>query len=122
MKPALAYVRGHLSPGDRLYVYSASLPAFDYYGPRTGLPPDTALRGGWVGENAGASRDVERLRDGHGRVWILFTHSIRPDGSDDEARFLGLMDAGGRRLDAFRATGAAVYLYDVSGTATAGSS
>jgi hypothetical protein len=122
MKPALAYVRGHLSPGDRLYVYSASLPAFDYYGPRSGLPPDTTLRGGWVGENAGARRDVERLRDGHGRVWILFTHSIRPDGADDEARFLGLMDAGGRRLDAFRATGAAVYLYDVSGTATAGSS
>ena len=121
MKPALAYVRGHLSPGDRLYVYSAALPAFDYYGPRSGLPPNRIFRGEWVGETAGARRDVESLRGG-GRVWILFTHPIRPDGADDEARFLGFLDAAGRRLDAFRATGAAVYLYDVSRTATAGPS
>jgi len=121
MKPALAYVRGHAASGDRLYVYSAALPAFDYYGPRSGLPRERILRGAWVGENAGARRDVEKLRGG-GRVWILFTHPIRPDGTDDEVRFVGLLDAAGRRLDTFRATGAAVYLYDVSGTAPAGSS
>ena len=120
MKPALAYVRSHAAPGDRLYVYSAALPAFGYYEPRSGFPVDRTIPGAWVGETAGAKRDVERIRGG--RVWVLFTHPIRPDGADDEARFLGLLDAAGRRLDAFFATGASVYLYDVSGTATAGSS
>jgi hypothetical protein len=121
MKSALAYVRGHAAPGDRLYVYSAALPAFDYYGPRSGLSEDRTMRGEWVGETAGAKRDVARLGARGGRVWILFTHPIRPDGADDEARFLGILDAAGRRLGAFRATGAAVYLYDVSGTPAAGS-
>ncbi|HEY7114239.1 MAG TPA: hypothetical protein VIA45_15015 [Thermoanaerobaculia bacterium] len=114
MKPALAYVRGHADPGDRLYVYSAALPAFGYYGPRSGFPADRTIPGAWVGETAGAKRDVDKIRGG--RVWVLFTHPIRPDGANDEARFTSLLDAAGRRLDSFFAAGASVYLYDVTST------
>jgi len=113
-RPVLSHVRERLRPGDRLYVYAAAAPAFDYYALRLGLPASAALRGTWAGEDGEPQRDLERLRGG-GRTWVLFSHATRAGGRDDEKRFLDLLDPVGIRVEAFRAPGAAVYLYVVDG-------
>ncbi|MGH9367066.1 MAG: hypothetical protein ACRD3M_05260, partial [Thermoanaerobaculia bacterium] len=112
IKPVLAYVQKRQQPGDRLYVYAAAAPAFDYYRARYGFAAGGAIVGAWAGEQEGARRDLERLRGG-ARTWVLFTHSERPDGSDDQKRLLPLLDGAGKRVEEFRAPGAAVYLYDM---------
>lgn len=114
IRPVLAHVRERRQPGDRVYVYAAAAAAFDYYAPRLGLFSPNALRGAWAGENGEPLRDLERLRGG-GRTWVLFSHARRAAGADDEKRFLDLLDPVATRLEAFRAPGAAVYLYVVDG-------
>lgn len=121
IRPVLSHVRQRLRPGDRLYVYAAAAPAFDYYAPRLGLPASGALRGTWAGADGEPRRDLERLRGG-GRTWVLFSHATRAGGQDDEKRFLDLLDPAATRIEAFRAPGAAVYLYVVDrGSPIAGS-
>ncbi len=112
IKPVLARVERSRRPGDRVYVYSAAAPAFDYYAPRYGFSSGDTLAGTWAGDPDGARRDLEMLRGG-GRTWVIVSHPVRPDGSNDEERFLPLLDGSGRRLEEFRAPGAAVYLYDM---------
>ena len=113
-KSALAYVAGHRRPGDRLYVYEYGLSAFDYYAPRYGIDPRDAVRGDWLHDRATAPNEVERLR-GSPRTWIVLVHTISPSGDNDEDVFVPVLDEYGKRLDAFRAPGAAVYLYDFRG-------
>jgi hypothetical protein len=112
MRPVLAHVAQHRRPDDRVYVYASAAPAFAYYGPRAGIPEDRIVPGEWAADPAGAGKDAEKLH-GQGRIWVLFSHFVRPDGTDDRSRFLPLLDAAGRRLEEFRAPGAAVYLYDM---------
>jgi hypothetical protein len=97
-----------------LYVYRVTNLAAQYYATRGLRFPGEVfigLRGG-VDQ---AERDVEALR-GRQRVWVLFSHVMKPSGLDEERFFLQLLDRAGARLDVRRATGAALYLYDVSRT------
>jgi len=110
-KPVLAYLGAHCRPGDRLYLYEYAAPAFDYYARRYGLDPGDAARGTWEWDPRAAEADAERLAGGP-RTWVLFSHTLLPTGGDVEDLFVPMLDARGRRLDAFRAPGAAVYLYD----------
>ena len=114
MKPALEYLASHRRPGDRLYLYKYAVPAFDYYARRYSLDPRDVVRGEWYWTPASVRAEVDRLR-GSGRTWILLSHTISPEGDDDEEVLLPVLDQAGKRLAAFRATGAAVYLYDFRG-------
>jgi hypothetical protein len=113
MKPVLGQLQARRQEGERIYVHAKAEPAFAYYAARYGLDRGPVLTGTWSGDEAGARRDLETLRGG-GRTWIVLSHTWRPDGSSDEKRFLPLLDAAGRRLEEFRAPGAAVYLYDMT--------
>jgi len=112
IKPVLVRLQENRRPEDRVYVYAGAKAALDYYALRSGLVLSEFQIGTWAGDSEGARRDLETLRGG-GRTWILFSHSVRPDGTDDEEEFLPLLDGAGRRLEEFRAPGAAVYLYDM---------
>jgi hypothetical protein len=110
--PVLQYMKRHRLPGDRLYLYDGASPAFDYYAPRLGGEAAVTVRGTFGGLAGDPRPDAERLRGG-GRTWVVFSHAQRGDGADDERRLLELLDRTGTRLEAFRAPGAAVYLYDM---------
>jgi hypothetical protein len=53
---------------------------------------------------------------GHARVWLLFSHVVVSDGTNEERLLLRLLDGVGVPVEARRETGASVYLYDLSST------
>lgn len=114
IRPVIAYLKAHHQHGDLVYLYYASEGAFRYYSERYGFEDDDYIvgiesRDDW----RNYMKELDRLR-GHNRVWILFSHVYKGEGASEEKLFLYYLDSLGERLDYFRATGAAVYLYDLA--------
>jgi hypothetical protein len=112
LKAVMQTIARRLRPGDEIYLYFASEPAYRFYSEYADRPLLTGISP-VVGHNGRADRsvyagDVERLR-GHGRVWFVFSHAVK----DDESFFLDHLDATGRRLDGLGVFGASAYLYDL---------
>lgn len=112
VKPVIAYLEEHRQDGDVLYLYHASQYAFKYYAERYGFDDDDYIVGleSYGSDWEDDIGDLDRLR-GQGRVWILFSHIDQ----DKTNCFLTHLDSIGKGLDSFEGTGAAVYLYDLSG-------
>jgi hypothetical protein len=115
-RSAIGYVEQHRAPDDILYCYySASFP-LAYYRERGVLGSMNEVIGVDSRDNLALYRaDLDKLR-GQKRVWILFSHDWQSSGIDEQAYFLDYLDQIGKRLDGMQATGAAAYLYDLSGT------
>jgi hypothetical protein len=111
----LAYLGEHIQEGDGIYVYNDAQSVFSYYAPRFGLEKRSFVTGSSSESNWKEDlRDLEGLR-GRPRVWLVFTHVHNRYGRPTEEDFFVLeLDRMGRRLDAFRAPDAAVYLYDLA--------
>jgi hypothetical protein len=62
-------------------------------------------------ENVGAFEEDVKGLEGKGRVWLLFAHTPTGDGGD--ARLVGLLPSGGRRVEMIEAKGAAAWLFEV---------
>jgi len=120
VRSAIEYIESHRSPGDILYCYYPARFPLEYYRERGRIRPIEQITGV-------ASReawqpymdDLNKLR-GQKRVWILFSHVWRYSGVDEQALFLNHLDQIGRRLDGMQATGAAAFLYDLSGDGVPG--
>jgi hypothetical protein len=108
-RPLLVHVRQRYREGDVLYVYNAAQWAAQYYALRGVAFPGPVV----VGTTPAA--DVAELR-GHARVWLLFSHVVVSDGTNEERLLLRLLDGVGVPVEARRETGASVYLYDLSST------
>ena len=114
-RSVLSYIGERARAGDLVYMYPAFQPSIDYYrrfGKISGLSDLTYLEGDpeqWPTYDA----DLGRLR-GHSRVWVFLCHTRGEHGPDDQSVLLSAFDRKGKRLDEFHATGAAVYLYDLS--------
>lgn len=120
LKSVIEYVEKRSSEGDILYCYYASAPSMEYYSSRGLLIPMNKVIGVSSRQNWKAYReDLDKLR-GRDRVWILFSHIWNASGVDEELLFLDYLDSIGKRLESSRATGASVYLYDLSTQGAAG--
>lgn len=95
IRPALAYLRDHLQPGDRIYVYHAASPAFEYYSGSYGIDPSTYQIGGC--HNGDARRyyeELDRLRVAR-RLWFVVSHDVPL--YQDRSSILAYLDALGSR-------------------------
>ena len=113
-RPVMHYLYEHKEKGDSIYVYYAAVNAFRYYSDRFGLTADEYITGVEARQDwTNYYKDLKKLK-GTGRVWIVFSHVATWGGVDEERLFLSYLNILGTQLDAFRASGASVYLYDLS--------
>jgi hypothetical protein len=114
IKPVISYIREHQQDGDLWYLYYASWPAVEYYSKIYGYNKSDYIIGVSSRDNWNKYiEDLDKLR-GNKRVWILFSHVCTWKGVNEEKLFLHHLDNIGTRLDSFKSSGAAVYLYDLS--------
>jgi hypothetical protein len=111
LKPVLRAIERQRRPGDAIYLYFASEPAFVFYSRYADRPvlPDVEVIVGGNGffDHGAYPRDARRLAARGGRAWLVFSHVL----PDDEPTILGLLGPA-RRLEAIQAFGASAYLYD----------
>jgi len=113
-KSVMKYLKKNRKQDDVLYLYSFSTYPFRYYSERYGFSNDDYIEGTYSRRDWNKYLDdLEKLR-GNKRVWLMFSHTKKKKGSDDETFFLFNLDRLGTRLDSFKSVGAAVYLYDLS--------
>ncbi len=113
LRTVMEYTNKHYRDGDAIYLYYASLNAFQFYKDRFRFADDYIVgidaRSDWTRYD----RDLRQLI-GEERVWIMFSHVATWHGVDEEKLFLSYLERIGTLKDAFKASGASVYLYDMS--------
>jgi len=125
VKPVLSHVRENWQEGDMVYLHYGSKPAFKYYATRYGFKENDYIVGAYAGDKNDFfnfsvdylkkyTDDLDKLR-GNKRVWILFAHIPPPRaGISDESFFVYYLNSMGTKLDYFKSTDSAVYLYNFS--------
>ena len=113
LRTVMEYTNTHYRDGDVIYLYYASLNAFQFYKDRFRFSDDYRVgvdaRSDWTQYD----RDLRQLV-GEERVWIMFSHVATWYGVDEDKLFLSYLERIGHQKDAFKASGASVYLYDMS--------
>ena len=120
IRPVLAYVAKNRLPGDIVYVFYKTDPAFHYYAPFYGLETGNIV----VGVNDPRKRvalqnfedDVDKLV-GNKRVWFVFSEVVdcpncQPE--DTQSFYLDHINKFGVMIDSFKGSGTGTYLYDLS--------
>lgn len=109
--PVVNDVRRHWQPGDKVYIYYGSEPAFTFYTRENPFPPGVVF-----GENhrkdRTAYRDELGKLTGEPRVWLLFSHRHQ----NEESLLLAYAESMGRCNREIRYEGAAAYLFDFRGS------
>lgn len=113
LRPVLQYVDKNYRAGDAVYVYYASCNAYRYYAHRFGYDHDYTVGTESREEWSRYYYELKRLR-GNQRVWIVMSHIATAHGVDEEKLFVSYLNMLGEQKDAFPASGAAAYLYDLS--------
>ena len=114
IKPVIAYIRVHRRPGDLIYLFSDSQPAFEYYSELYRLYLPNVLVSTTSGDNArDYVADLDRLRGK--RVWVVISH-IHGDGKAESAYIRFYLDTVGNCTDSFQSPGAVTYVYDLTHT------
>ncbi len=118
LRPMVEYLAQHRQADDVIYVYYASVPAFQYYAGRDGIPPSAYRRGSCSRDDwRQYLREVDALR-GRPRVWFVMSHPFNKAGIREDSLFLQYFSALGRRIDSTSAVGAKLALYDLSAGTT----
>ena len=119
VRSAIDYIERYRAQGDILYCYYSAEFPLEYYRERGRIGLIEQITGVASRDNLQPYRDdLDKLR-GEKRVWILFSHDWQTSGVDEQAYFLDHLGQIGTRLDGMQATGAAAYLYDLSGDGAA---
>ena len=109
MRPAIAYLKIHRQPGDRIFVYCLGHPGFDYYARRVGIDASQAtycMRGDGKAFLRGQLAPVI----GVSRVWVVRTTTDQLSEND----LLAVLESEGKPLgDRFAARNVRVDLYDL---------
>jgi hypothetical protein len=119
IKPVMEYVAKNRAPGETIYVYHSTDPAFKYYAPLYGLDDQNVLIGYDTPRKRVALKgffdDVEKLR-GQDRVWFIFSDIFDCGGCEGDMQlfYVEHLSTVGVMLDSFHATGANAYLYDLN--------
>jgi hypothetical protein len=114
IRPAIRYIQTHQRPGDSWYVYSLAQYQFRYYADLYNLRAENVHVGTNCAEDLACYQsDLENLQK-PSRVWVLFSHIVVRDRTDEEQILLSQLDKIGVRLDENKSPGARAYLYDLS--------
>lgn len=115
IKSVMAFLRDNRRSRDTVYVHYASKRPFLFYADTYGLVGKKV----WLGTRAKESpaplfKNIDRLA-GRPRVWFIFANRYLSDRYNHEKTMLKYLDRRGVQRKKFRATGASLYLYDLSG-------
>jgi hypothetical protein len=121
IEPVIAHVAARRQPDDRIYVFFAAAPAFEWYAERYGLPRASYAIGGCHRDSQGQPylQELDAFR-GRSRLWFVFTHASRDYERRDLLGYLGAIGTLRERFVArSRAAGrrpqnAEALLYDLS--------
>lgn len=112
--PTLAFLKENYRPGDIIYLYRNSIPAFRYYASRYGLEKADTI----TGEDHHLNRQEYQSEiyplAGNKRVWLLFSHLTDYEYLDDRDAILEYAGQIGEKKRQFNDPGTAInlYLYD----------
>ncbi len=109
--PVLDDVRKQWQPGDKVYIYYGSRPAFTFYTRENPFPPGVVFGESHRNERTGYRDELQKLA-GEPRVWLLFSHRHQAEESLIQAYAESL----GRCDREIRHDGAAAYLFDFRGS------
>ena len=107
IKLPLIHFKKHQQPEDLLYVYWGASDSFQYYAEQYGIKKDNYI----IDDGEPYLEQLNKLH-GNKRVWILFSH-IHP--SNQQNLILNLLDILGVKIDSFKAPGAEIFLYNLTG-------
>jgi 4-amino-4-deoxy-L-arabinose transferase-like glycosyltransferase len=113
IKPVLQYLQRNAQPEDVLYVDWPTDVVLQYYAPRYPLTVRDVRLGVETNELAPQLQAMDQLPN-EPRVWLLYSHWGAGETDQSRNLLLAYLDRRGRKLDAYTAPGAAVYLYDLS--------
>jgi hypothetical protein len=113
IKPAIDYVLAHQQAGDVVYVYSQAQYQFRYYADLRHLTLNVHFGANCAEAPSCYKADLDSLRKPR-RVWVLFSHILVREQTDEEQIVLSQLDWMGTRHDEKRSPGARAYLYDLS--------
>ena len=119
IKPVMKYIEENKKPGDAIYLYYGSVPAFIYYAPFYHLDSENISIGVYRQSNETALKlffdDVKGFK-GNNRVWFVISEITYCRGCTGDSRhfFTNYLDKYGSKLDSVLAANAAAYLYDLS--------
>lgn len=113
IRPVIEYVNARAGPSDAWYVYFQAQPQMRYYSDVFGRPVKWKLGSDCGGDTACYAKDVDALA-GSSRTWIVFSHVIVRDGTNDRAILVAQLNQKGRCLEEFSSGSAHAYLYDLS--------
>jgi Dolichyl-phosphate-mannose-protein mannosyltransferase len=108
-RPAISFIKSNWQPGDKIYLYYASAPAFSYYAPQFGFKPEDTIIG--ISARDDPSKYIQQLAEikDQKRVWTLFSHIF-----DSEAdQMINYLDTRGKQLKSGEYNNAFVYLFDL---------
>jgi hypothetical protein len=105
LQPVLEQVRAEMQPGDRVYVYYSSVPAYLFYTRERPLPAGALTLGEEHRDDPAAYRtELSKLR---GRVWVIFSHPH----NQEETTIRTTLDCRGPCEREVKWPGAAAWLY-----------
>ena len=113
IRPVIEYVNAHAGPSDDWYVYFQAQPQMRYYSDVFGKPAQWKLGSDCGGDSACYAKDIDSLA-GASRAWIVFSHVIVRDNTDDRAILVEQLNRKGRCLEQFSSGSAHAYLCDLS--------
>ena len=112
--PTMAFLQKNVRPGDAIYLYRMSIPAFLYYAPKYQLETVLYFEGGdYHLDRQGYKNEVDQVA-ANKRTWFLFSHLTDPEYEEDRAEILKQADLVGKKKREFNdpGTGINLYLYD----------
>ncbi|HET9913122.1 MAG TPA: hypothetical protein VFQ13_14600, partial [Anaerolineales bacterium] len=111
IKPTMEYLREARKPGDTIYVYYNTGPAFRFYAPKYGLELENTIIGTDHSSNPEAYyAELDEL-DGRKRVWFIFSHVYELDEFNERDFILAYVDQLGEKVREYRIPATTVYLY-----------
>jgi len=113
LRPVMHYLNEHHEQEDVIYVYYASLNAFQYYSSRFDYTDDYIIGIEARDDLNKYYEDLKKLK-GNKRVWVLFSHIAVSHDTDEEKLIVSYLNILGTQLDEFKTSGASAYLYDLS--------
>jgi hypothetical protein len=113
IRPVIEYLSHKRQNSDAVYLHRSSRSAFMYYSHLSVLK-DNEYRLGTSSRSEPEKywKDIDKLR-GNPRVWFIFSHSSNKAKVNEEMYYLIYLNKIGRKIDEFKAPGAAAYLYDL---------
>jgi hypothetical protein len=112
--PSMAFLQVNYRPGDVIYLYRMSIPAFRYYAPKYGLSGAQVINGADHHlDRTGYKAELVQMK-GDKRVWLLFSHLTDDEYVEDRDFILKAANEIGEKKREFSEGGTFInlYLYD----------